>query len=614
MVCVISYVDEKELERYHTPIYPCSMSITTVTKAQHRVTGVMWLNYEVTNTRRACIPTVVMQSHRSYFIVGINFFHALNIVFGWGDICSCSPMVQPWNPNIHHNVNETKLISSKMRAIQSNESDDTPSEPQNESEKSGINAIGMGSGAQKQNNGIATGPAGCVQTDALEVFDMAISHDVPMGMIGLSKRISPCQLNRLKLGLRKNAPTTDSLDGSFERQVIKSDKFDRASECVNGVRSSQHHGHVYTRYEAELKECDWLNYDTEGSVQAPASASIAELVLSLLVGMPKPCKQVSEIATQSTISTAEGPDDTWADVQPPKYCCVTEPHILTDTQRTELDKVMAEFPYTSEEGVLNCTHVYTQRINTGDAPPEMRRQYQMSPYVLAEVEKEVEKLVERGIIEPIDYSAWRWPILWVKKKTGGGRICVDARGLNKITVRDAYPTLKADVILQNLPDAKYISCLDMTKAFHQIGIHPDDRDKTAFAVGHRFYRYKRVLMGFTNSPADLAKVLDKVFGDMMPKVYHYVDDFIILSATFEEHLDLLKEVARRLKEANLTISREKSVFCYKKVTFLGYVLSEQGLTTQSVYNRSLTIRNPQRSEKCAGLSVWSDIIADFCPK
>lgn len=85
-------------------------------------------------------------------------------------------------------------------------------------------------------------------------------------------------------------------------------------------------------------------------------------------------------------------------------------------------------------------------------------------------------------------------------------------------------------------------------------------------------------MGFTNSPADLAKVLDRVFGDMMPHVYHYVDDFIIVSSTFEEHLALLREVARRLKEAQLSISRKKSMFCYKKITFLGYIFEGDGLS------------------------------------
>lgn len=256
---------------------------------------------------------------------------------------------------------------------------------------------------------------------------------------------------------------------------------------------------------------------------------------------------------------------------------MTEPHQLTAEQQEQLEAVMKEFPYTPVNGKLNCTHLYTQHINTGESEPEMRKQYPMSPYVLEEVKKEVEKLIERGIVERVDFSPWRWPILWVRKKTGGGRICVDARGLNKKTVPDAYPTLNVDTILRNLPKAKFITSLDMTQAFHQIPIAKGDRIKTSFAVGTDFYCYTRSIMGFRNSPADLAKLLDKVFSDLMPKVYHYVDDFIILSATFEEHMILLKEVARRLREAQLSISREKSSFCCKRVTFLGYVLTENGL-------------------------------------
>lgn len=153
-----------------------------------------------------------------------------------------------------------------------------------------------------------------------------------------------------------------------------------------------------------------------------------------------------------------------------------------------------------------------------------------------------------------------------------------------------------------------ISCLDMTQAFHQIEIAPSDRIKTSFAVGHRFYCFKRAIMGFTNSPADLAKLLDKVFGDMTPNVYHYVDDFVLLSSSFEEHMDLLREVAKRLRNANLTVSKEKSSFCFTRVTFLGYVLSRKGLeaNTERVkpildYPRPKTIKELRR---WIGLVGW----------
>lgn len=148
----------------------------------------------------------------------------------------------------------------------------------------------------------------------------------------------------------------------------------------------------------------------------------------------------------------------------------------------------------------------------------------------------------------------------------------------------------------------------MTQAFHQIPIAFEDRDKTAFAVGHRFYRYKRTIMGYINSPADLARVLDRVFGDMIPHVYHYVDDFIILSATFEKHLELMREVAQRLTAANLTVSRTKSLFCYKKITFLGYILEEDGLSPNPErvrpileYKRPTTVKELRR---LVGMIGW----------
>lgn len=541
-VCVISYTNEEELAKYNTQIQPCSMTVTTVTTAEHQVTGVMWLQYDI-NERSACIPTVLLKAHKSYFIVGINFFRAFNIQFAWGDSCTCSPMATPWSDEGSAPVN-LKMPPAIVSPVNAHSVLPVPAKH--------VNQQGLGNG-----------------------------HTAQMGMISLSNRLTQCQLKRLRLGLRKNGPRSGNPTREPEREYESAEgsKFEKARECIGRMNDSHFHQHVYTKYETEdeMGNCGWLNNPNDDKNQAPANVTVAEFALNLLKGMPQPKVAIAEIAMQSGIVTAENNEDTFTDIQPQKHCCVTEPHKLTIEQQQQLDEKLKEFPYKSETGPLNCTNVYTQKINTGDAPPEMRRQYQMSPYVLAEVEKEIEKLIERKIIEPIDFSAWRWPILWVKKKNGGGRICVDARGLNKVTIRDAYPTLKVDAILQNLPNAKFISCLDMTQAFHQIPIAPEDRDKTAFAVGHRFYRYTRALMGFTNSPADLAKVLDKVFGDMIPRVYHYVDDFIILSATFEEHIEILREVAKRLREANLTISKGKSLFCYKRVTFLGYILAEEGL-------------------------------------
>lgn len=573
MVCVISYTDEEEIKKYNAKVRPCSMSVTTVTKADHQVTGVMWLNYEI-GKRRAYIPTVVMKSHRSYFIVGINFWRAFDIQLIWGDACTCVPKAKPW---CEDGPAPIKQVLPIIRA----------------DERTSVQAINHGQTNPDFHKTETNQPNQPNQHNAAQI-----------GMISLANRLSACQTSRLKLHLKKNGPGWyDEVNSKKRSSNATQYKFAKGRKHVNNVTNAQFHRNVYTRYESEM---DFENI--EPNQQAPEHHSVADFAMQLMIGMPQSNASIAEVSVQPDIITADHHNDTYVDVMPQKHSCVTKPHQLTLEQQSELDAVMLEFPYTATTGPLNCTHIYTQRIDTGNAPPEMRRQYQMSPYVLAEVENEIKQLIERDIIEPIDFSAWRWPILWVKKKSGGGRICVDARGLNKITIRDAYPTLKVDVILQNLPNAKFISCLDMTAAFHQIAIDPADRDKTAFAVGHRFYRYKRALMGFTNSPAHLAKVLDKVFGDMMPHVYHYVDDFIILSATFDEHIKLLREVARRLKDANLTVSQEKSVFCCKQVTFLGYVLAESGLAPNMdrvrpilEYKRPTTVKELRR---LIGLIGW----------
>lgn len=165
-----------------------------------------------------------------------------------------------------------------------------------------------------------------------------------------------------------------------------------------------------------------------------------------------------EIASTEAVKTASGIDDTVNDVLPEKRENVTMPHELTAEQQERLDQVLAMFPYTPTSGPLNKTSSYVQHIRLiPEAKPEMRKQYPLPHYVLEEVREEVKKLVERDIIEPIEWSPWRWPILWVRKKTGGGRICLDARGLNNLTIPDAFPSINVDHILRRLKRSKWIS-------------------------------------------------------------------------------------------------------------------------------------------------------------
>lgn len=123
---------------------------------------------------------------------------------------------------------------------------------------------------------------------------------------------------------------------------------------------------------------------------------------------------------------------------------------------------------------------------------------------------------------------------------------LDARELNKITVPNAYPITDTNQILARLKSAKYLTSIDLSQAFFQIPLAKSSQPKTAFAFGNRLYAFRRMTMGLRNSPATLAILIDKIFRDLVPHAFAYVDDFIICTSTFEEHVKILAIVAKRL--------------------------------------------------------------------
>lgn len=307
------------------------------------------------------------------------------------------------------------------------------------------------------------------------------------------------------------------------------------------------------------------------------------------------------------MKTAFDHTDAYDDVRPAKIPCVTEPHELTELQREQLDSVLAKFQNTPTAGLLNATSKMEHVIDTGEHMPFRARQYTFSPYVIDSARKEVETLLERGIIREIEESPWRSPILIVKKKDGTGRVCLDARMLNKITTPNAYPITDTNQILARLKTSKYMTSIDLSQAFFQIPLETESQLKTTFAFGNQLFCYQRMPMGLRNSPATLAILIDKIFRDLYPRAFSYVDDFIVCTDTFGEHLELLSIIAERLSKVNLTISPTKSHFCCKQLEFLGYILSENGLAVNPdkvkaimEYKRPETVKEVRRLIGAAG--------------
>lgn len=224
-------------------------------------------------------------------------------------------------------------------------------------------------------------------------------------------------------------------------------------------------------------------------------------------------------------------------------------------------------------------------IKTTSSDPVYSKGY---PYPIAVgefVNKEIQELLENGIIRP-SRSPYNNPV-WVVDKKGfeengqkKKRLVIDFRKLNNITVNDKYPIPDTSVILSNLGNAKYFSTLDLKAGFHQILLHERDREKTAFSINNGKYEFCRMPFGLKNAPGIFQRTIDDVLRQRIGKTCHvYVDDIIIFSGNEEDHLKHIEEILILLNDANMKVNLEKSVFFKEEVEFLGFVVSREGLKT-----------------------------------
>lgn len=326
----------------------------------------------------------------------------------------------------------------------------------------------------------------------------------------------------------------------------------------------------------EASACVDVPYEFEGQMHVIRTYLIERVTQPLLLGTD--FWQAFRIEPRSC-SAIEMADVEVSDVDTPKESPVYEPHELTEEQASRLKEAVERFPFSEPDGELNCTTLVQHHIDTGEAEPIRQRQYVMSPYIQAKIEEEIKRLLERGIIERVDNPAWLNPVIAVKKSNGSIRLCIDARKLNGVTVKSAYPQQNINRILGRLKGTRFLTALDMNDAFYQIALDEASRPKTAFSIPSLgAFMYCRMPMGLCNSGATLCGLIDRLFGSVFePETFPYLDDFIIATNEFEEHLATLDRVSARLIEGEIRISRTKSKFCQKSIKYLGHVLDKEGV-------------------------------------
>ena len=216
-------------------------------------------------------------------------------------------------------------------------------------------------------------------------------------------------------------------------------------------------------------------------------------------------------------------------------------------------------------------------VVSGTAPIS-RAPYRMAPAEMAELKTQIQDLLDKGFIRP-SVSPWGAPVLFVRKKDGSLRLCIDYRELNRVTIKNKYPLPRIDDLFDQLKGAAVFSKIDLQSGYHQLRISPRDIPKTAFRTRYGHYEFLVMPFGLTNAPAVFMDVMNRIFRDYLDQfVVVFIDDILIYSKTEAEHVEHLRIVLTKLRKEKLYAKLKKCDFWLKQVAFLGHIISAEGIT------------------------------------
>ena len=254
---------------------------------------------------------------------------------------------------------------------------------------------------------------------------------------------------------------------------------------------------------------------------------------------------------------------------------------VAQEQREKLREIIEEyrdvFPNALPKGRPPKRDIVHEINTEPGAEPVSRPPYRLSPAEQDEMEEQVKDLLAQGFIRPSS-SPYGAPILFVPKKDGRWRMCIDYRALNKQTIKDVFPLPRIDSLLERLGQARVFTKLDLASGYHQIEVKEQHIGKTAFRTSRGHYEFLVMPFGLTNAPATFQRLMNRVFaahiGDF---ICVYLDDILVFSRSLDEHWMHLRQALERLREAKLFGRLHKCEFLKERVDYLGFEVSPAGI-------------------------------------
>ena len=269
---------------------------------------------------------------------------------------------------------------------------------------------------------------------------------------------------------------------------------------------------------------------------------------------------------------------------------------LNDRQRKEAVETVEKFTKVFSDLPGSAT-LEECSIRQEDDTPIFVRQYPL-PYAKIEtIGKEIDSMLKLGVIEPAA-SPYNAPVVLVQKKDGSNRFCIDYRKLNQATIFDAEPMPDVNQLFSKLSGKKYFSKLDLTKGYWQIPMNQADKEKTAFTTAQGQFQWTMMPFGLKNAGAVFSKMMRKLLRPCdQNSVSNFMDDLLIATETWEEHLMILTQVLSRLQECNLTAKPSKCHIGYQELSFLGHEVGQGTVKPEEDKIQKISQAQPPRTKK-----------------
>ena len=302
-------------------------------------------------------------------------------------------------------------------------------------------------------------------------------------------------------------------------------------------------------------------------VTIPAKVQICDLYST---------EDVETMATDQSFTTPEGSDEDASFLK--NFAYLQQELDVNKVERMKALLLRWKSTFSLHDLDLGLTDQVTHHIKLKDDVPFKERPRPIPPSMFEDVRAHLKEMETLGVIRR-SQSPYASNVVIVRKKNGALRFCLDMRLLNVRTIRDSYSLPRIDSTLNVLAGSKWFSVLDLKSGYWQVPLAEEDKCKTAFTVGPLgFWECERMPFGLTNAPATFQRLMENCMGDLhLSYCLLYLDDIIVYSSTYEEHLARLEAVFEKLKNAGLKLSPSKCHFLCKEIKYLGHMISERGV-------------------------------------